>query len=184
MWNYRQVCPECYYEVLLDELDCKVNACPNCGGKKIAWQKIEKIENNAEPFKNEDQDIEEKSFEEFEKEYDIYSKTVLTLKYKTGIIRSNFEIMIEEDDSPCMLGRSGFGSEYFETDKRISNEHFCIIIEDEKWELIDEGSTNGTYINGQRVRSRLKVVLKDGDMIKLGSTDTSMILEVHINAVG
>lgn len=52
------------------------------------------------------------------------------------------------------------------TSKRISREHACV--RRQGWRLIleDLGSTNGTYLNGQRIQSAIQ--LRDGDQIKVG----------------
>lgn len=52
------------------------------------------------------------------------------------------------------------------TSKRISREHACV--RRQGWRLIleDLGSTNGTYLNGQRIQTAVQ--LRDGDQIKVG----------------
>ena len=42
----RQVCPECHYEVLLDDFDMAVSKCPNCNGTRIAQQTLVHINDN------------------------------------------------------------------------------------------------------------------------------------------
>lgn len=190
MYIYKQTCPECYFEICLDKIEDSVSICPNCKGKKIAWQKIEKIEDN-EHEKIEVEDDEEIKEPIWEEEFgvsmiedDKSPKQAICLKYIKGIIQSNFEIWIKEDSVPCILGRSGLGSEYFIYDTRISNEHFCLDIKNGMWILFDNKSTNGTSINGQRMQPYVEIKLNDGDIIKLGKTDTSMELEVRMNVVG
>jgi pSer/pThr/pTyr-binding forkhead associated (FHA) protein len=52
------------------------------------------------------------------------------------------------------------------TSKRVSREHACICREGRKWVLEDRNSANGTYLNGERVLTRLE--LRDGDQISIG----------------
>jgi len=51
-------------------------------------------------------------------------------------------------------------------DKRSSREHAVIRREGSKLILEDQGSTNGTYLNGERLQH--VVQLRDGDQIKVG----------------
>jgi pSer/pThr/pTyr-binding forkhead associated (FHA) protein len=50
----------------------------------------------------------------------------------------------------------------------ISNDHALLEMDDATYTLRDLGSTNGTYVNGQRIAQ--KVVLAGGDTIQMGST--------------
>ena len=50
--------------------------------------------------------------------------------------------------------------------KRISREHACVRLEGWRVILEDLGSTNGTFLNGQRISE--PVQLRDGDQIKVG----------------
>jgi DNA-binding response OmpR family regulator len=51
-------------------------------------------------------------------------------------------------------------------DKRSSREHAVIRREGRKLILEDQGSTNGTYLNGERLLN--PVQLRDGDLVKVG----------------
>lgn len=54
-------------------------------------------------------------------------------------------------------------------DPHVSRQHLQIIIKD-KYSiiLVDSGSTNGTYVNGQKIDGRVK--LFPGDVVKIGNT--------------
>ena len=52
-------------------------------------------------------------------------------------------------------------------DKYFSRIHFMMEVNPPHCRLIDMGSHNGTYVNGQRV---LSGILKDGDQIRAGHT--------------
>jgi hypothetical protein len=56
----------------------------------------------------------------------------------------------------------------------VSKRHAGIKIEDLRFELADFGSTNGTYVNGNKIT---KQFLKDGDLIKLGDTALKFTLK-------
>jgi pSer/pThr/pTyr-binding forkhead associated (FHA) protein len=51
-------------------------------------------------------------------------------------------------------------------DLSVSRRHALIVVEGDAVHLLDEGSRNGTWLNGHRVRRSL---LRDGDTIVLGT---------------
>ena len=53
-------------------------------------------------------------------------------------------------------------------DGKVSREHIRLTFTDGEWTLVDLGSVNGTYVNGQRVVGQAK--LAAGDKIKIGDT--------------
>ncbi len=54
------------------------------------------------------------------------------------------------------------------TEKGVSRRHAIIALRDNQLNLIDLGSPNGSYINGQRVAANESRLLRDGDEIRLG----------------
>jgi pSer/pThr/pTyr-binding forkhead associated (FHA) protein len=70
-------------------------------------------------------------------------------------------------DRPVIFGRSG-DADVQVHDDRISRQHFLITPADEgKYHVQDLKSTNGTWVNGQRIED---VPLKQNDKIRAGST--------------
>jgi pSer/pThr/pTyr-binding forkhead associated (FHA) protein len=68
---------------------------------------------------------------------------------------------------PFVIGRKK-GSGFVPADEDVSNEH-CMIVEDGGvLHLVDLGSTNGTFVNGHRLRGRAP--LSCGTTIRLGAT--------------
>ncbi len=55
------------------------------------------------------------------------------------------------------------------TSKRVSRQHACVRREGRHWLLTDLGSTNGTFLNGERVLA--PVALRDGDHVSIGDVD-------------
>jgi pSer/pThr/pTyr-binding forkhead associated (FHA) protein len=51
----------------------------------------------------------------------------------------------------------------------VSRKHCQVVLKNGKYHLVDDGSRNGTYINGERVGS-IPHLLQDGDEISLGIT--------------
>jgi hypothetical protein len=53
-------------------------------------------------------------------------------------------------------------------DPKISKRHAKFTLEDDRYVLWDLGSTNGTFVNGQRIRGA--TILKENDEIRMGDT--------------
>lgn len=71
------------------------------------------------------------------------------------------------------IGRADFVRDVSPEDaKYISREHLKIIGEQGKYYVADEGSTNGTKLNGVDIRGQGKKELKNNDEIVLGDTVT------------
>ncbi len=49
----------------------------------------------------------------------------------------------------------------------ISRRHFMLRLQGNKWYIMDLGSTNGTYVNGEDIRGKGWVPLEDGDVISV-----------------
>jgi len=54
------------------------------------------------------------------------------------------------------------------TEKGVSRRHATIIRKDGSLNIVDAGSHNGTFLNGQRLIAHQPRVLRDGDDIRLG----------------
>ncbi|MFW5866571.1 MAG: FHA domain-containing protein [Armatimonadota bacterium] len=70
------------------------------------------------------------------------------------------------------IGRSGENSLQV-ADRFISSRHALVCLREGRRILVDRGSTNGTFVNGDRVED--EVELSDGDRIALGNT----VVEYH-----
>jgi len=51
-------------------------------------------------------------------------------------------------------------------DPKVSENHAVIAFEDDHFVIVDIKSTNGTSVNGERIRS--ETILKENDLIKIG----------------
>jgi len=65
------------------------------------------------------------------------------------------------------IGRDGSRCQVVLDDPTVSSEHAAIVFEYGRFVLYDLASTNGTFLNGQRVQRQM---LYDGDEIRLGSS--------------
>ena len=82
--------------------------------------------------------------------------------------KTNAEVgkMVSLDRSQCVLGRST-DAEFQIDDDGISRRHAKIqLAEDNRYEVQDLGSTNGTFVNGKRVSTAM---LQNGDKIQIGT---------------
>jgi pSer/pThr/pTyr-binding forkhead associated (FHA) protein len=72
----------------------------------------------------------------------------------------------------CVVGRKE--GDIVLDDPKVSNPHAKIVLENEAFVVWDFGSKNGTFVNGERIRSA--TALKENDAIKIG--DSVFILKV------
>jgi len=72
----------------------------------------------------------------------------------------------ETPTEPALIGRSA--EQIHLSDHSASRRHAELRPSNGSWVLVDLGSSNGTYLNGQRIQS--PVALKHGDQIKVGQT--------------
>lgn len=57
---------------------------------------------------------------------------------------------------------------YGANEKGVSRRHATIIRRDGSLSIVDQGSHNGTYLNGQRLVAHQPRILRDGDDVRLG----------------
>ena len=91
------------------------------------------------------------------------------------------------EDKMTVFGRENHVNFQICNDSRISREHFSIGKDEENFVIIDLGSSNGTYINGEKIESNSTVLLKDGDKITAGHHTfgflVNIVKENHEDAV-
>jgi two-component system, cell cycle response regulator len=77
--------------------------------------------------------------------------------------------MVELSEQGTTLGRSAECS-FQISDITVSREHAVIMIDEMgSVQIRDQGSTNGTFLNGKRIHARRLVELADGDRVQLGT---------------
>jgi pSer/pThr/pTyr-binding forkhead associated (FHA) protein len=77
----------------------------------------------------------------------------------------------ELTEETATIGRLADNSIQIE-DGSVSSHHAEITFEGGKHRLVDTGSTNGTFVNGEAATD---AILKDGDQIRFGSIDTVFV---------
>lgn len=78
------------------------------------------------------------------------------------------EIMITKDE--FRIGRRRELCDYFvDNNKTVSGIHAIIYKKDGYCQISNCSSTNGTYINDEKIENGIRVILRDGDLIEMGS---------------
>lgn len=80
----------------------------------------------------------------------------------------NQSLIIEDG---ITIGREGYGNELFKDHLTISRRHakFQYFSDDNAWKICDDGSKNGTYLNGERLSQNSWTELKEGVVISLSN---------------
>jgi FHA domain len=73
-----------------------------------------------------------------------------------------------DEDSATTIGRLEESDVALSWDAKVSRQHAELRRLPEGWSLVDEGSSNGSLINGEPVRGRHP--LRDGDVLRFGDT--------------
>jgi len=79
------------------------------------------------------------------------------------------------DDDGFYIGRDPVLAKVVIPDSRVSKRHVRILPRDGKVFAIDEGSTNGTFLKGQRIT---EVQLKRGDTLVLGDDAATFVYQI------
>jgi pSer/pThr/pTyr-binding forkhead associated (FHA) protein len=85
------------------------------------------------------------------------------------------EIRVERDRDPVLVGRRE-GASLKVHNPSVSGKHATVGWKDEEVEVRDLGSSNGTFINGERVR---RGVLNDGDVLRCGRFELRVSFVEH-----
>ena len=77
--------------------------------------------------------------------------------------------MVRLSEQGTTLGRAGESS-FQISDATVSRDHAVVMIDSMgSVQIRDEGSTNGTFVNGKRIQAHRQVELTGGDRIQLGT---------------
>lgn len=93
----------------------------------------------------------------------------------------NFSIAFEAvQNCSYDLGRSANAAEYLQVDDRVSHYHCTLKFADGVWQVYDNNSTNGTFVNQVDIGLNGKCALQNGDLLKLGHDADSAEFRVTI----
>ena len=99
------------------------------------------------------------------------ASSVATVRLRvTAGPHSGREFQFDQHET-LLAGRSAFAQLRLVDDVHFSRNHFRLEVNPPECFLIDLDSTNGTFVNGQRVRQQN---LKDGDVVLVGDTELTV----------
>ena len=99
-------------------------------------------------------------------------KTVKEINFSLSHVQSNQNLNIKNDVTT--FGRYGDCSIVLNSEK-ISRQHSKIIKKDSNCYLLDCGSTNGTFLNDERLESNKEYKLSNGDIFKVFTVEFKFI---------
>lgn len=106
-------------------------------------------------------------------EFSNNSECVLTLATIEG------ETIEISGDKKTILGREGdISSDLFTPDLKVSRKHLIIELDDQKWYISDNKSTNGTYLNSKKLKVDQLYSIKKGDIINLSTHFTLVVKKI------
>ena len=76
---------------------------------------------------------------------------------------------IELEKYPCTIGSLDGSADIFIASPVVSKMHACILQDDDKFYVEDMNSTNGTYVNDERIAMNIKTRIADGDILRVAS---------------
>jgi pSer/pThr/pTyr-binding forkhead associated (FHA) protein len=101
-----------------------------------------------------------------------FSCFVVTIQTPEGVFRRIV------DEKSFTVGRSEESLLSF-PEPNISRVHILVSVKKDQVWLIDQGSANGTFINGQKVLANKLTIVQPTDDVKLGTSEIHLKLEVH-----
>lgn len=184
--KYKQICPDCYYEMVINSIEEAAKECPKCWSRSIASQKIITVDVTEDFIIAEEKQVDSINDEEhistWEEILQVEDLDIdrIKLAYMGGLIKEDFVIELNNREEKNILGRSGIGKEYFQADTHIGNEHCLILYENHKWYIRDNNSRNGTLVNNRLLEPQVDKELNNGDIIQFGKAETAVKLRVVI----
>lgn len=98
-------------------------------------------------------------------------------EYNLYLLRVGTGERIHINKSEYSIGKDIHNMDYVLGNESVSRNHATIYIEDNKFYLTDNGSTNGTTMEGIRVQAGERAELSDGDIVSLGNEVFQVLLE-------
>lgn len=96
---------------------------------------------------------------------DIYETGIWCLTEKNGMQE------IKLTHLPAVLGRKPEEADYILADEGVSRKHLQIFLQGTKLFITDIGSTNGTFLNTQRLEIDMPVEIREGDVIGIAQSE-------------
>jgi pSer/pThr/pTyr-binding forkhead associated (FHA) protein len=100
-----------------------------------------------------------------------------TASFETGAGSRNIKLVFARDDRKS-VGRAG-SNDLSINDQSVSNIHGSLVLNPESQLIVaDTGSTNGTFINGERISYGKAYPVTEGDVVRFGTVDVRFAHEV------
>lgn len=149
--------------------------------KKIFMKNNEEIEDEEDEFENSIYIEETQNTEDYSFETDNLSDEDATVLLTTNaaeyiVLKStncNPEIIIVPDHFPFVIGKSKRSSDYSVSSNVVSRVHARINCEMGEFSIEDLNSTNGTFVNDERLKPHEIKIIEKGDYIKLADLEFS-----------
>ena len=97
--------------------------------------------------------------------------------YSLSLIRNSTGEKVAVEITPFAIGKDRQSVDYVLDNDSVSRNHATIIFEDGNYFIIDNGSTNGTMIEGVRLQTAEKAELGNGYLISIGNETFQALLE-------
>ena len=143
----------------------KYKICKNCGTKN-SIDDMFCIDCMGTEFEEVDEDKSDNSTEVRSEITPTYAKTIIDTKPILKLVHQNFTLTIEND---LTVGREAFGSQYLNEYDTVSRNHLNIFYKNDSWHIKDLNSTNGTYLNYNKIIANQEYKINNNDSIKLSS---------------
>lgn len=107
-------------------------------------------------------------------------RTVITGQssaYVLNLVRNSTGEKIAVEITPFSIGKDRQSVDYALDNDSVSRHHATIVFEDGNYYIIDNGSTNGTMIEGVRLQPAEKAELGNGYIISIGNETFQALLE-------
>ncbi len=163
-----RVCPDCGQPMETWEANCS-----NCAIERLQLRKVESEAGVAPPAEALHPEVEIFDASEFaklpteerlEKTFSLDEHAVLIVRQQRRPVRT-FAL---DPTKVIHAGRSGTVNTVAIDDPSVSGQHFKIVPKDGEFYILDLDSTNGTYVNGERIKFRK---LKSGDTVMAGQVE-------------
>lgn len=94
---------------------------------------------------------------------------------KLKSVNDDGDILIVPLSFPYSIGKKKTANDYSIDSPAISRKHANICMEDNNYFIEDLKSTNGTYVNGVRIKPMEKIEIKEGDIVKLADVELEVM---------
>ena len=116
--------------------------------------------------------IEKCLYDSNKEQSNVPKKTEKREKQQAYLIRLSTDERINIDKPIFRIGKDKHNADYKITNNpAVSRKHAEIIKKNNEYFILDVGSTNHTFINGDRIEEKKEIPLEDGDIIKLGNEE-------------